>query len=169
MAPSWLNCATIVREGIAVIAAVAGGKVPMGCVIDGVNQLDFFTGKQETSNRDTVIVYVGDQLYTVKWRNWKAAFKELDAGYGAAARIYQTPSIYDLYLDPERPVLRPQQAVVRLLQHGGHTRAASCFKGVARQVPGPVRPRLGHAAGVDLREATGDGHHSQGNAADGAA
>jgi arylsulfatase A-like enzyme len=89
------------------LAAVAGGKVPTDRVVDGVNQLDFFTGKQETSNRDTVIVYVGDQLYAVKWRNWKVAFKELDAGYSAAISIYQTPSIYDLYLDPreEKPLV----------------------------------------------------------------
>ena len=42
-------------------------------------------------------------------------------------------------------------------------------EGVARQVQGQVRPRLGQAARDDPREATGDGHHPQGDEAHAAA
>ncbi len=28
-------------------------------------------GKQEKSNRDGLIVYVGNDMFGVKWRNWK--------------------------------------------------------------------------------------------------
>ena len=53
------------------MARVSGGKVPQDRVIDGVDQLDFFTGKQEKSNLDGFMVYVGNELFGVKWRNWK--------------------------------------------------------------------------------------------------
>ncbi|HEY6290554.1 MAG TPA: arylsulfatase [Terriglobia bacterium] len=53
------------------LARVAGAKVPTDRAIDGVDQLDFFLGKQESSNRDGFPAYVADKLYAVKWRNWK--------------------------------------------------------------------------------------------------
>ena len=68
-------------------------------------------------------------------------------------------------LDAERAGRRPGQAVVRLLQHVRRSRPAPCPEGMARQVQGKVRPRLGQAAGNDPREATGDGHHPQGHEA----
>ena len=40
----------------------------------GVDQLDFFLGKQENSNREGFPVYVADRLSAVKWRNWKVHF-----------------------------------------------------------------------------------------------
>ena len=42
--------------------------------IDGVDQLDFFLGKQESSNREGFPAYVADRLQAVKWRNWKMHF-----------------------------------------------------------------------------------------------
>jgi len=42
--------------------------------IDGVDQLDFFLGKQEHSNREGFPAYVADRLSAVKWRNWKVHF-----------------------------------------------------------------------------------------------
>ena len=53
------------------LARVGGAKVPDDRPIDGVDQLDFFLGKQENSNREGFPAYVADRLYAVKWRNWK--------------------------------------------------------------------------------------------------
>lgn len=60
-------------------AHVAGGKVPSDRVIDGVNQYDFFAGKQQKSNRESVVIYLGNEIFGVKWRNWKMMTKELQA------------------------------------------------------------------------------------------
>jgi arylsulfatase len=53
------------------LARVAGAEVPKDRPIDGVDQLDFFLGKQENSNREGFPAYVADRLSAVKWRNWK--------------------------------------------------------------------------------------------------
>jgi arylsulfatase len=53
------------------LARVAGAEVPKDRPIDGVDQLDFFLGKQENSNREGFPAYVADRLTAVKWRNWK--------------------------------------------------------------------------------------------------
>ena len=44
-------------------------EIPKDRPIDGVDQLDFFLGKQETSNREGFPPYVADRLSAVKWRN----------------------------------------------------------------------------------------------------
>jgi arylsulfatase A-like enzyme len=53
------------------LARVGGAKVPDDRPMDGVNQLDFFLGKQENSNREGFPAYVADRLSAVKWHNWK--------------------------------------------------------------------------------------------------
>ncbi|MBI3208500.1 MAG: sulfatase-like hydrolase/transferase [Candidatus Solibacter usitatus] len=53
------------------LAHVGGAEIPKDRPIDGVDQLDFFLGKQEKSNREGFVAYVSDRLHAVKWRNWK--------------------------------------------------------------------------------------------------
>jgi arylsulfatase A-like enzyme len=53
------------------LAHIGGAEVPKDRPIDGVDQLDFFLGKQENSNRKGFPAYVADRLSAVKWRNWK--------------------------------------------------------------------------------------------------
>lgn len=83
------------------LARIAGRKVPSDRVIDGVDQLDFISGKQERSNRDSVIIYVGNDIFGVKWRNWKMLSKVLWTGYGQPVSEYNTPLFFDLLTDPK--------------------------------------------------------------------
>ena len=53
------------------LARVAGADIPKDRPIDGVDQLNFFLGKQENSNREGFPAYVSDRLSAVKWHNWK--------------------------------------------------------------------------------------------------
>jgi arylsulfatase len=88
-------------------AALSGGEVPADRVIDGVDQSDFFLGRSEESARESVVVYVGNELYGVKWRNWKMMVKEINTIAGDPIRSYGVPLFYNLLLDPkeEYPVL----------------------------------------------------------------
>jgi arylsulfatase A-like enzyme len=80
-------------------ARIVGGKVPTDRIIDGVDQIDFFLGNQENSSRDSVVIYVGNHLFGVKWRNWKMMMKEVDHGVDDI-REHSVPRIYNLHLDP---------------------------------------------------------------------
>jgi arylsulfatase len=80
-------------------AAIAGGKVPKDRFIDGVDQSAFFLGKKEKSNREGVIVYMGSEIYGVKWQDWKVLFKELDS-VTEETRNYPTLRLYNLLEDP---------------------------------------------------------------------
>ena len=83
------------------LAGIVGGKIPDDRVIDGVDQFEFFTGKQNKSNREHVIVYVGNELYGIKWRNYKMMSKEIDKAFADPTRSYGVPLLYDLYVDPK--------------------------------------------------------------------
>lgn len=83
------------------LVRITGGKMPNDRIIDGVDQLDFLTGKQERSNRDSVIIYVGNDIFGVKWRNWKMMTKMISTGYGERVSEYNTPLFFDLLVDPK--------------------------------------------------------------------
>ncbi|NLR91622.1 arylsulfatase [Flammeovirga sp. SR4] len=76
-------------------------QLPSDRIIDGIDQTDFFLGKQDSSNRESVIVYVGDELYGVKWRNYKMMSKEIDKAFADPTRTYGVPLMYDLHIDPK--------------------------------------------------------------------
>jgi len=84
----------------ATFASIAGGKVPSDRVIDSVDQSKFFLGKQEKSNRDGFIIYVGNDIFGIKWRNWKMMFKEYDRGTDEM-KTYGFPRFVNLYADPK--------------------------------------------------------------------
>jgi len=84
------------------IANMAKAKLPNDRVIDGVDQSDFFLGKVEKSNRDGFVIYVGNSIFGVKWRNWKMLTKELDDSRGTGVIVeYGFPRFYNLYDDPK--------------------------------------------------------------------
>ena len=116
-------------------AKIAGGKVPDDRVIDGVDQTDFFMGKQEKSNREGVIVYMGNDVWGVKWQNWKVNFKEQETIFDET-KSYGMPKVYNLQKDPGETlnVLFPETWVPKaaLGQLGAHV-------GSLRQEP-PIKP-----------------------------
>ncbi len=82
------------------LANWAGADVPSDRVIDSIDQSDFLTGEQEKSNRDGFMVYVGNDLFGIKWRNWKMMFKEVERGTDAK-RTFDFPRFFNLYSDPK--------------------------------------------------------------------
>ena len=82
------------------LARVAGGKVPTDRPIDGVDQLDFLTGRQETSNRDCVLLFLGQRLMAIKWKNFKIHIGGLDRVDGAF-EDWSFPRAFNLASDPK--------------------------------------------------------------------
>jgi len=82
------------------IAAITKSELPNDRVIDGIDMRDFFLGKSEKSGRDGFVVYMGNDIYGVKWRNWKLHFKEQEA-WNTIKHTYTMPKVYNLYDDPQ--------------------------------------------------------------------
>ena len=105
------------------LARFAGGKVPDDRVIDGIDMSSFFLGQDEKSGRDGFVVYMGNDVFGVKWRDWKLQFKE-QTGWNGVLREYNMPRVYNLINDPgERDNVLfphtwvPKAALPQLMEH----------------------------------------------------
>jgi arylsulfatase A-like enzyme len=91
------------------LAHIIGAPVPADRPIDGVDQSDFFLGKQAKSNRESLITFIGDEIAAVRWRQWRIYPKQFVSSAGnpsmggaAGYRMEGTgfPSIFNVELDP---------------------------------------------------------------------
>src|SRR5438270_73623 len=60
-----------VTDMFTTLLSMTGCEAPKDRLIDGVDQSDFFLGKKETSNRESCIVWLKDELHAVKWKDFK--------------------------------------------------------------------------------------------------
>lgn len=89
-----------ITDMLPTFAKVAGYEVPADRMIDGIDQLDFITGKQKTSNREGFPIYLGDTLSAYKWRDWKVHFVKLESMFGTP-EPQNFPLMYNLIKDPK--------------------------------------------------------------------
>lgn len=85
------------------LAGMVGAELPTDRAIDGADQSDFLMGNSEKSARESVIIYIGNELFGAKWRNWKILLKEMDPD-SYAIRTMAYPTIYNLIVDPKEEV-----------------------------------------------------------------
>jgi arylsulfatase len=125
------------------LASVAGGKVPEDRVIDGIDMSDFLLGKRKESGREGFVVYMGNDVFGVKWRNWKLHFKE-QSGWNGVLREYTMPRLYNLMNDPRENdnVLFPHtwvpKAALSLLTE--HVASLQKYPPIAAGAPDPYKP-----------------------------
>jgi arylsulfatase len=81
-------------------ANIAGGIVPSDRVIDGIDVTGLLTGQTDKSKRDGFVVYMGNDIFGVKWRNWKIHFKE-QSSWNDVLHTYTMPRVYNLMNDPQ--------------------------------------------------------------------
>ncbi|MGI9294100.1 MAG: arylsulfatase [Pseudomonadales bacterium] len=124
-------------------AKIAGGKVPKDRPIDGMDVSDFLLGKQHKSGRDGFIVYMGNEIFGVKWRNWKLHFKEQNSAFEPSVS-YMTPRVYNLLSDPQEKsnVLLPSSWVptIALRPLDEHTQSLKEFPPIPTGAKDPYRP-----------------------------
>jgi hypothetical protein len=65
-----------------------------------VDQLDFFTGRREKSNREHVLLFLGQKLMAIKWRNYKIHLDGLDRVDGVI-EDWSFPRAFNLASDPK--------------------------------------------------------------------
>lgn len=82
------------------LARLAGATIPADRPIDGVDQLDFFTGKCDTSAREGFLYYIKSELRAVKWRNWKMHLV-WEPEPNAGPNHLESPLLFNLIQDPK--------------------------------------------------------------------
>ncbi len=93
------------QDWLPTLANIVGGEklIPTDRPIDGVDQSDFILGKKETSNREHVACYIGDDIFSFKWRNFKIHMKTAENLF-APVQQYIFPVVYDVKNDPGEQV-----------------------------------------------------------------
>jgi arylsulfatase len=76
-----------------------GDRIPDDRPIDGEDQSAFLLGEQEKSSREHILYYVGDDLFTVKWRSFKIHLKTTESLW-SPIHTYTFPPVYDVRNDP---------------------------------------------------------------------
>jgi arylsulfatase A-like enzyme len=74
-------------------------RVPSDRPIDGIDQADFLLGKQDKSNREYIITYVGNRVFAVKWRTLKVHFYTAEGTFSPIVE-HTFPQVYDIRNDP---------------------------------------------------------------------
>ena len=105
-------------KGNALNEQIMAGRYP-GIVktkLDGVNQIDYLTGKSEKSARDTFFYYTGATPSAVRYKNWKIYFT-MEGSTGAAALLgpqhYGWAQVQNIRRDPfEQSVGEEQKSVM---------------------------------------------------------
>ena len=83
------------------LARIAGGEVPSDRVIDGMDMSEFFLGRKADSGRDGFVVYMGNDIFGVKWRDWKLHFTLVEGDITTAYRRSPAwPRVVNLRADP---------------------------------------------------------------------
>jgi len=125
------------------LARIGGGQVPDDRPIDGIDISDFLLGESAESGRDGFVVYMGNDVFGVKWQDWKIHFKEQDA-WNTVLRTYTMPRVYNLMSDPRESdnVLFPHTWVLKagLPQLEEHVASLRAVPPIPAGTPDPYQP-----------------------------
>lgn len=113
IAPRVSNEMVSVHDFFPTLAGFIGAQVPTDRPIDGVDQGAFFTGKQDKSNRESLLTFIGEEVAAVRWRQYRIYPKEFvstagnPAMYGLTGRRAEGngfPAIFNIEADPREEV-----------------------------------------------------------------
>ncbi len=82
------------------IASAGGAQLPTDRVIDGINQLSWWTGPSDESAREGFLFYIKNELRAVKWRHWKLHLV-FESEPNQGAKHLETPWLFNIKRDPK--------------------------------------------------------------------
>jgi arylsulfatase len=107
--PSVSNEMISVHDFLPTLATFMGAKVPDDRPYDGFDQGDWLLGKQENSNREHLITFIGDRIVGVRWRQFRVYPVEFHMSNtnpilgGYMGTIHETagfPRVFNIEADP---------------------------------------------------------------------
>lgn len=108
--PSKSNGMVSIHDFYSTLANIIGADIPNDRAIDGIDQTDFFLGKQKNSNRASVLSFLGDELVAVRWRHFRIYPKQfiktegnpsMTGIFGARTETNGFPIVVNLFADPK--------------------------------------------------------------------
>lgn len=97
------------------LASIAGISIPDDRPVEGIDMSEFFLSQAEGSGREGFLIYIGDELRALKWRNWKIHFGWAEGKYDPVERFSTVPRVVDLIRDPrqQRQAAEPYNASIQ--------------------------------------------------------
>jgi arylsulfatase len=89
-----------VTDWFTTLLQAAGTHAPTDRVIDGIEQLDWLTGRQQHSQRESLVYFMGAEIYGAKWNDFKLKLV-LQTNMEDPALKLATPHIVNLITDPQ--------------------------------------------------------------------
>jgi arylsulfatase A-like enzyme len=89
-----------VTDWFTTLLHAARAEVPSDRVIDGINQLPWLAGQQDSSQREGYLYWMGEELYGVKWRNFKLALVQQKYSTDPVGKL-PSPRVINLIADPQ--------------------------------------------------------------------
>ena len=80
--PSKSNGMVSIHDFFPTLANIIGADIPADRAIDGIDQTDFFLGKQKNSNRQTLLTFLGDEIVAFRWRHFRVYPKQFATSPG---------------------------------------------------------------------------------------
>jgi arylsulfatase len=106
--PSKSNGMVSIHDFFPTLATVIGVEVPEDRAMDGIDQTDFFLGKQANSNRESLISFLGTEIVAVRWRHFRIYPKQftktsgvppMSGIFGTRSETNGFPVIINLFAD----------------------------------------------------------------------
>jgi len=106
--PSKSNGMVSIHDFLPTLATIIGADIPNDRAIDGIDQTDFFLGKQKNSNRNSILTFLGDEIVAVRWRHFRIYPKQfietegippMTGIFGARTETTGYPIIINLFAD----------------------------------------------------------------------
>jgi arylsulfatase len=98
-----------IHDFLPTLAKITGAQVPEDRPIDGVDQGEFFLGKNKQSGRESLITFIENEIAAVRWREWRIYPKQFIASAGnrsgmggSAYRVDGSgfPAVFNIKRDP---------------------------------------------------------------------
>ena len=138
-----------VHDFLPTFANLLGENIPTDKFIDGVDQSDFILGKQEKSNRNSLITFVGGRIAAVRWNQYRIYPMVIEhtknnpsqGGYvGTMTETAGFPQIFNIESDPKERVDTSTSGSGWVM--GVYSKLIAEYKKSLRQHPNPPVPNM---------------------------
>lgn len=111
--PQVTNEMVSIHDFLPTFANILDQNLPSDRPFDGIDQTDFFLGKQDNSNRNSLITFIGPRIAAVRWNQFRIYPMKINntnnnpevGGYmGTMTETAGFPQVYNIEADPKERV-----------------------------------------------------------------